>query len=151
DHIVAVTTFVGKEKQLLRACSIGLFWGVGHTLSLTLAGLAVVAMKVPMTKWLAARLELAVSAVLGGLGARLVAAVHRKSSEHHEHFKWTRLGLRPLLAGIVHGAAGSAALTLLVLSTITSPLQAIFYIFIFGIGSMVGMLLISILVSLPLH
>src|SRR5262245_38595757 len=117
DHIVAVTTFVGNEKQLLRACSIGLFWGMGHTLALTFAGLVVVGLKVPMSKWLAARLELAVAAMLVVLGARLVASVHRKSHEHHEHFKWTRLGLRPLLAGIVHGAAGSAALTLLVLST----------------------------------
>lgn len=151
DHIVAVTTFIGKERQLRRACAIGLFWGLGHTLALSIAGLIVVGLKIPMSKWLAERLELGVAAMLVILGARLIATVHTRWHEHHHHLNWTRLGLRPLLVGIVHGTAGSAALTLLVLSTISSPLHAMLYILIFGIGSMVGMLVISLLLSLPLY
>ncbi|HET9216063.1 MAG TPA: hypothetical protein VFR18_03740, partial [Terriglobia bacterium] len=38
DHVVAVTTFVSRERSLLRSCWIGLFWGTGHTLSLAVAG-----------------------------------------------------------------------------------------------------------------
>jgi high-affinity nickel permease len=151
DHIVAVTTFIGKEKQIARACAIGFFWGLGHTLALSVLGLVVVGLKVPMSQWLAARLELVVAAMLVALGARLITAVHHKWHEDHRHDNWTRRGWRPLLVGLVHGAAGSAALTLLVLSTIPSTSQALLYILIFGIGSTAGMLAISVLLSLPLH
>jgi high-affinity nickel-transport protein len=150
DHIVAVTTFIGKEKRLARGCAIGLFWGLGHTLALAIVGLAVVGLKIPMSQWLAERLELGVAAMLIILGARLIATVHTKWHEHHHDFEWTRLGLRPLMVGIVHGTAGSAALTLLVLSTISSTMHALLYILIFGIGSMVGMVVISLLLAVPL-
>jgi hypothetical protein len=151
DHIVAVTTFIGKEKRIARGCAIGLFWGLGHTLALSIVGLAVVGLKIPMSKWLAERLELGVAVMLIVLGARLIATVHTKWHEHHHDFEWSRLGLRPLLVGIVHGTAGSAALTLLVLSTISSTVHALLYILIFGIGSMVGMVLISLLLAVPLN
>lgn len=151
DHIVAVTTFIGKEKQIARACAIGLFWGLGHTLALSIVGLAVIGLKIPMSKWLAEWLELGVAVMLIILGARLIATVHTKWHEHHHDFAWTRLGLRPLFVGMVHGTAGSAALTLLVLSTIPSTMHALLYILIFGIGSMTGMLAISLLLAVPFH
>src|SRR5439155_9396289 len=151
DHIVSVTTFIGKEKRIARGCAIGLFWGLGHTLALSFVGLAVVGLKIPMSKWLAERLELGVAVMLIFLGARLIATVHTKWHEHHHDFEWTRLGLRPLLVGIVHGTAGSAALTLLVLSTISSTVHALLYILVFGIGSMVGMVVISLLLAIPLN
>ena len=56
---------------------------------------------------------------------------------------------RPFIVGMVHGLAGSAALMLLVLSTIESPLGALLYIVIFGLGSVGGMLLLSGIISLP--
>ena len=151
DHIVAVTTFIGKEKRIARGCAIGLFWGLGHTLALSIVGLSVVGLKIPMSRWLAQRLELGVAVMLIILGARLIASVHTKWHEHHHDFEWTRLGLRPLLVGIVHGTAGSAALTLLVLSTISSTVHALLYILVFGIGSMVGMVVISLLLAIPLN
>ncbi len=151
DHIVAVTTFIGKEKRIARGCAIGLFWGLGHTLALSIVGVAVVGLKIPMSKWLAERLELGVAVMLVILGARLIATVHTKWHEHHHDFEWSRLGLRPLLVGIVHGTAGSAALTLLVLSTISSTLHALLYIVVFGVGSMVGMVVISLLLAIPLN
>ena len=150
DHIVAVTTFLGKERQLRRACGIGLFWGLGHTIALSIAGVLVIGLKIPISKWLADRLELAVAAMLIILGARLIARVHEHWHEHHD-LHWPHLGIRPLLVGIVHGTAGSAALTLLVLSTISSTMSGLLYILIFGLGSMLGMLVISLLLSLPLQ
>ena len=51
--------------------------------------------------------------------------------------------------GMVHGMAGSAALTLAVLTTIPSVLIGLFYIAVFGIGSIGGMLLMSALIGLP--
>jgi High-affinity nickel-transport protein len=151
DHVVAVTTFLGKERQLRRACRIGLFWGLGHTIALLIAGLVVIGLKTPISKWLADRLELVVAAMLIILGARLISTVHTRWHEHHHDFGRRRLGLRPMLVGIVHGTAGSAALTLLVLSTMSSTINGLLYILIFGVGSMLGMLVISLLLSLPIR
>ena len=177
DHVVAVTTFVSQESNILRSCWIGAFWGVGHTLSLAIAGVLVIGLKVNVPEWLAERLELAVAAMLVVLGASVIfrtlrsqAEVHRHDHAHevavesphshwhihrhgnsHDHSGWTHAGLRPLLTGMVHGAAGSAALMLLVLSTIRSPLEAFLYILIFGLGSIVGMFAISFLLAVPLH
>lgn len=52
--------------------------------------------------------------------------------------------VRPLVIGIVHGLAGSAAIALLVLSTIPSARWAVFYLIIFGIGTILGMMLITL-------
>lgn len=62
-----------------------------------------------------------------------------------------QLSTRPFFIGIVHGLAGSAALMLLVLSTISAPLVGLAYIVTFGIGSIGGMIAMSTLVGLPLH
>ena len=65
-----------------------------------------------------------------------------------------RLGLyqtiRPLVIGLVHGLAGSAAVALLVLSTIKSPLRSTAYLLVFGFGTMVGMMLMTAAISVPL-
>ena len=177
DHVVAVTTFVSQESNILRSCWIGAFWGLGHTLSLTVAGVLVIGLKVNVPGWLSERLELGVAAMLVLLGAHVIyrtirsrAEEHRHDHAHeiapvsrhspwhihlpghsHDHSGWAHAGLRPLLTGMVHGAAGSAALMLLVLSTIRSPLEAFLYILIFGFGSIVGMFVISFLLAVPLH
>lgn len=87
---------------------------------------------------------------------------HSAEKEHHgENLtppKWmgrssTRLGtfqtLRPLFVGLVHGLAGSAAVALLVLSTIREPKWAVLYLLIFGVGTIAGMMLITAAISLP--
>jgi high-affinity nickel permease len=65
----------------------------------------------------------------------------------------TRLGLfhtlRPLFIGLVHGLAGSAAVALLVLSTIHNPKWAVLYLLVFGVGTVAGMMLITVVISLP--
>jgi len=151
DHIVAVTTFVGTERQLSRACKVGLYWGLGHTLSLAVVGLFVVGLKIPMSKWLADRLELAVGFMLIVLGARLIASVHTHWHDRHRHSTAPDVRIRPLFVGVVHGTAGSAALTLLVLTTISSAANGLLYILTFGIGTMLGMLAVSAMLALPLR
>jgi high-affinity nickel-transport protein len=58
--------------------------------------------------------------------------------------------LRPLFVGIVHGLAGSAAVALLVLSTIREPKWAVLYLLVFGVGTIAGMMLITSIIALPL-
>ena len=66
---------------------------------------------------------------------------------------WKQLGmfhaLRPLVIGVVHGLAGSAAVALLVLTTISGPSWAIIYLLIFGLGTVAGMMLITAAIALP--
>jgi high-affinity nickel-transport protein len=57
--------------------------------------------------------------------------------------------LRPLVVGVVHGLAGSAAVALLVLATIPSPGWAIAYLLVFGLGTVAGMMVITVLIALP--
>ena len=73
DHIVAVTTFIGKGRHPGRACAIGLFWGLGHTIALLIAGLLVIGMKIPISKWIADRMELIVAVMLVRSFANLIA------------------------------------------------------------------------------
>ena len=58
--------------------------------------------------------------------------------------------IRPLVIGLVHGLAGSAAVALLVLSTIKSPLWSTAYLLVFGFGTMAGMMLMTAAISMPL-
>ncbi len=64
-----------------------------------------------------------------------------------------RLGLyhvlRPLAVGIVHGLAGSAAVALLVLTTIRVPSWAVLYLLVFGFGTVAGMMLITAAIAVP--
>src|SRR5947207_12652484 len=66
----------------------------------------------------------------------------------HNH-SVSNVGIKPVLIGVVHGLAGSGALTLLVLTQIKSAWLGLLYLAIFGLGSIAGMLLMSGLIGLP--
>lgn len=58
-------------------------------------------------------------------------------------------GRAPFLVGVLHGMAGSAALTLLILTAIPGTLARLGYVVVFGVGSIFGMLMMSTLIGLP--
>jgi ABC-type nickel/cobalt efflux system permease component RcnA len=74
---------------------------------------------------------------------------HNPASHQHSHPKG--FPLRALLVGLMHGMAGSAALILLTLQTLSSPWLGLVYIAVFGVGSMAGMALFSVVISIPLR
>jgi hypothetical protein len=123
-----------------------------------------------ITKWLSEKFSPAHPQVVGehahvhqhDSGIHYHWHVHKPSDEHHGDAleapkplsaPFAKLGVfhtvRPLLVGIVHGLAGSAAVALLVLSTIHQPRWAIFYLLIFGLGTIAGMMLITLAMALP--
>jgi high-affinity nickel-transport protein len=57
--------------------------------------------------------------------------------------------VRPLVIGVVHGLAGSAAVALLILSQIREPLWAVIYLVLFGVGTIAGMMLITSVIAVP--
>jgi len=57
--------------------------------------------------------------------------------------------LRPLVVGIVHGLAGSAAIALLVLAAVRDPAAALAYLLLFGAGTIAGMMLITCALAAP--
>ena len=65
------------------------------------------------------------------------------------HSQFYRI-LRPVIVGVVHGLAGSAAVTLLVLPIIRNPLWAMMYLLIFGVGTIAGMMLVTAAVAAPI-
>lgn len=170
DHLVAVSTLLSRNRHPLRAALVGAFWGLGHTTTLFLTSLIVIAFKLTIPTQLALSMEFLVGLLLFGLGAQILWKHYRKRihTHHHAHpseisghqhfhshaevveHRHTHLGHhRSLALGMIHGLAGSAALTLLVLTTIQSAAEGIAYILLFGAGSILGMTLISTLIGLP--
>jgi ABC-type nickel/cobalt efflux system permease component RcnA len=76
------------------------------------------------------------------------AAASSSEQSIHSH-RVSRVGWKPILVGMMHGLAGSGALTLLVLAEIKSAWVGLLYVLDFGLGSIVGMLLMSGLIGLP--
>jgi nickel/cobalt exporter len=190
DHIVAVSTIVSRQRSIRSSATIGLLWGLGHTLTIFLVGSAIIIFGVVIPPRLGLSMEFCVALMLILLGVLNLTGVMRWITEHFTPMKRVaasqpaasvdrifenpgntnqrvpgsielfldrtigKLGLyqtiRPLVVGLVHGLAGSAAVALLVLSTIKSPLWSTAYLLVFGFGTMVGMMLMTAAISIPL-
>jgi ABC-type nickel/cobalt efflux system permease component RcnA len=169
DHLAAVSTLVTEEDDPRSGLWLGAFWGAGHTLALLGVGLALALFRTTLSERLTVGFELAVSAMLLFLGARALlrarAEMTRGALEKHEHggrahvhpggATHVHLGrrayaVRPLVVGIVHGLAGSGALTALVLAGFDTNLERLAYILVFGGGSVLGMGLLSGIAGWPL-
>jgi high-affinity nickel permease len=157
DHLAAISTIVTERRSLLSSSLVGAFWGLGHTLALLIAGAGVLLLRYQITDRMAHAFELCVGIMLVILGANVLRTLaHRGTSHRHPHTTvashshseaW--LVARPILVGMVHGLAGSAPLLLLTLTVVSSPLAAFFYIGVFGVGSMMGMSIMSLLLGVP--
>jgi ABC-type nickel/cobalt efflux system permease component RcnA len=172
DHVVAVSTIVSKQRSIRQAGLIGTIWGLGHTLTIFAVGSLIILFGVVIPPRLGLSMEFSVALMLillgvlnlTGLMQRLTSYLTRKrkpatiptlnKAETLLDRTIGRFGLyqcvRPLVIGIVHGLAGSAAVALLVLSTIHSPVWATVYLLIFGAGTMVGMMCMTAVMAVPL-
>lgn len=172
DHLIAVSALANEADGPRRASLVGLSWGIGHTLVLWMFGALVLLTRLRIPAHLASAAELLVAATLIGLGIRSIVraragSVHLHSHRHrdrvspHTHFhrhgsaEEHRHRHRPvhrgsLLIGMLHGMAGSAALLLLILSTIGSLQEGFVLLVAFGIGSTLGMASVSSLIGVVL-
>lgn len=153
DHVVAVTTIVARERNIKAALWIGALWGIGHTATIMLVGGAIVVLGVVIPPRLGLSMEMSVAVMLIGLGAMNLSGAMKRIDEaaHNRPITIMRGGLaRPLLVGVVHGLAGSAAVALLVLATIRDAVTAIVYLGTFGLGTVVGMMLLTSAMAAPI-
>jgi high-affinity nickel-transport protein len=159
DHLAAISTLVTDSRSRRNASVLGLMWGLGHTLSLLAVGIALVLAGSVLPARLGTAFELAVAAMLVLLGARAIVRGLRNTAGHtgmhrhgnlahthrgahdHVHVGDRALAWRPLTIGIVHGLAGSGALTALAFAELPTTTARVVYMLLFGIGSIAGMTL----------
>ena len=141
DHIAAVTTIVSRERSVGKAAWIGAVWGVGHTITLLLVGGAIIAFKIAFNARLGLSLELSVAIMLIVLGLLNIFDVRANTRG---------IGAsRPFFVGVIHGLAGSAGAALLIVPLIDDPRWAALYLFTFGLGTIVGMAVITLTIAVP--
>src|SRR5262245_58816821 len=177
DHVAAIATLSRPGDGLRRALAGGLSWGFGHALTIGLAGGTALVLRAAVPERLALFFEFAVGLMLLVLGTlalkgalrdrvhvhrhrhddvthahlHIHAQAHARGADtRHRHAHPLRFALRPFLIGSVHGLAGSAALALAVLATIPSALLGCLYLVLFGTGSTLGMMLMSVVLGAPL-
>jgi high-affinity nickel-transport protein len=144
DHVVAVTTIVAQQRSLARAARTGVLWGIGHTTTIFLVGGAIVLLKVQLDgipPRVGLSLEFAVAVMLVVLGLLTLGGGQRRVVDSTA---------RPITVGFVHGLAGSAAVaTLPQVALIPDPRWAAGYLAVFGVGTILGMLLITVSIAAP--
>ena len=176
DHIAAVSSIAARRSHIGDIVKHGLTWGLGHTLTLFVFAGAAILLGHAIPESVARPIETAVGLMLVGLGTHVLwrlwrdrvhfhrhghgdgtvhfhahshageTAAHRRDAHAHDHgFRW-----RTLLVGLMHGMAGSAALLLLTVSQASSPAAGLGYVALFGIGSMIGMGVLSAIIAVPL-
>lgn len=182
DHVVAVSTIVGENRNAWQGIWVGGSWGLGHSTPLLILGLVILAFKdVVLDRYetVAPVFEFGVGVMLIFLGAqvfwnlrrgRLHLHRHVREADPHVHIHATHtpeavphvdaphgffhpgrpiFRLKSYAIGVVHGLAGSAAVMLLVLPTISSLWTGAGYLLLFGLGTMMSMAGITLLLGVP--
>lgn len=154
DHLIAVSSLVSKRNQLLLAMKDGIYWGLGHTSTIFVIGLVMIAGKLMISEHIFHYFEAGVGLMLVVLGIWRLKKVSafKKHLEAHKHAHFHDHSDNHKVAysvGLVHGLAGSGSLVLAVMTSMSSVLSGMAYLLIFGLGSVAGMLVASSLFSLP--
>lgn len=180
DHLAAVASMTSNSISKSQAFKQGAVWGLGHTATLLVFCSMALLLDRVISAQLAAALEFIVGIMLCGLGADVIyrlynsrvhfhihqhpnmephfhAHSHSKDEEHndhdhaHSHSHVHGFPKRALYVGAIHGLAGSAALIVLTLQSVNSVATGIWYILLFGFGSVMGMASLSFVVAIPLR
>ena len=178
DHVVAVSTIVSGYRNPFRSFWVGISWGLGHTTTLFTLGIIIIALRLTIPESLTRLFEFTVGLMLIGLGAQVIYSFQKKRVHQHahgheedahthfhshaeipahspEHHGGRGVGKpffrkKSYFVGTIHGLAGSAALMLLVLATVDSPLAGLGFILLFGLGSVLSMGVVTIFISMPI-
>ena len=177
DHVVAVISQISKSKlakkstkQLIqesvtKSSILGVIWGAGHTTALVLIGFLVYVLALTLQNQIFLGIEFAVGLMLVFLGFTTI--VNKKIQFKHRHPHSHKDGLihldehshndsehnhthKSYIIGLIQGLAGSGSLVVLAATTFENVETMLGFIIIFGIGSVMGMILAGGLVGIPL-
>jgi hypothetical protein len=177
DHLAAVAALSAKKSSPRQLVLRGAYWGLGHTVALFVICGAAILLGLAITECVEATLEFCVGVMIVLLGAHVLLTlfrrrihfhVHQHGSERHVHAH-AHAGepadhnacrhahvhpnggfIKALAVGLVHGAAGSGGLLVLVVAVSQSTAWALLYVLSFGLGSIIGMATLSFIASYPL-
>ncbi len=176
DHVAAVASLATRSASLRDHVRLAGLWGIGHAGAILAAGTIVIALGLSVPASLEQGLEGAIGIVLIVLGADVLRRMRQKrvhfhvhshggrrhlhahshagetahDTSPHEHGHAGGFELKALLVGTLHGLAGTAALVLVSAQATRSAAQAFTYLLLFGLGSVVGMMTLSLAISWPL-
>lgn len=173
DHLAAVVAISSGSHSTAQSIRQGVAWGFGHSVTLLVIGSVALSLDTLIPDLFANTLELIVGFALVALGIDVLRRVlkqrlhghfhshgngarhcHVHSHRHgpkHDHQQREPIPVRALLIGFIHGMAGSAALILIALQSSASFWWGIAYIVLFGIGSIIGMGLLSVVITWPMR
>ncbi|MBX2840917.1 MAG: sulfite exporter TauE/SafE family protein [Flammeovirgaceae bacterium] len=143
DHVAAVSTIASNNKNLRKSALVGAYWGIGHSLSLLAIGVLVLVFKITLPEIISQYFDVAVGVLLVYLGLVMLRSYYLKKDQSvieqdenssHKHIH------KSFFIGILHGLAGSAAVMLLVLSSIDSMMDGLLFMLCFGVGTIMGMM-----------
>lgn len=150
DHVVAVTAITARTRRITPAALLGAVWGLGHTLTLFVVGVGIIAFNWAVPPRIGLSLEFVVALALVTVGLLNLRSAPRSSDAGLGAEQGRPPTARAFAVGMAHGLAGSAAVALLVLATVRHPVWACVYLLVFGVGTLLGMMLITTGLALPL-
>jgi len=162
DHVVAVSTLLCNSTSLRKSIVSAAAWGAGHSVTLFIVGLLVLALRIAIPENVVRLFEFAAGAMLILLGIFIVkpfvaSKIHQPERgkaadiqtqaqpsnpvESHTHLP------KSVFTGVLQGLAGSAALMLVTLTTVESAAVGLVFILMFGVGVVLGMVSIACLIG----
>jgi cytochrome c biogenesis protein CcdA len=173
DHVAAMASLAARSPGIRSTLRVAGAWGIGHASILVVFGTVLVLLGATLPDGVARWLEALVGAMLVLLGIGVLrriqrVEIHAHVHEHagdvrhahlhiheegraaHAHGHARSLVPRALLIGCVHGLAGTAGLILLAVPAMQSGGRAFAYLVVFGAGTILGMMLFSLVISVPL-
>lgn len=168
DHVVAVSTLVSEERRLWPAAWLGFIWGIGHLIPIALVGLPLLIFHLELAPRFEEIADVGVGILLVLLGLvtlwrvvkeRVHFDVHSHNETVHGHFHrpghrhpTVKLESRQWITfvfGLVHGLAGSSAVAVLAMQASPSLGMAVFWLLLFGLGSVLGMFVMTLFIAAP--
>jgi hypothetical protein len=150
DHVIAVSALAARERRPWGASWLALTWSLGHGVTILVVGLGAIALHVTVPDGMARSMELAVGAVLVVLGLANLTAAPVESSDALGSARAMRSALRrSALVGLIHGLAGSAAITWLALTSVPSAQAGLIFLLLFCLGTVCGMAGFSLVLGAP--
>lgn len=169
DHITTVSAIILKNKEIKKSLLHGSIWAIGHSIIIILLGLMIFLAKDTLLEHIIKFSEFLIGTILIILGFNILKEfkakkihIHKHSHANYEHIHlhshahkenhWHSHSLnaekKALLIGMLHGIAGSTALILV--ASFNSIIYTLNFLLIFGLGTLLGMNIVSYLISLPI-